>query len=461
MSPRRRGLLVALAVVLLAWGGLVVWQRLIDIDRPAWMDIDFASMPEVQLLQDYIAIDTTSGKEAAGAEWLAARLRERGVEPHIERLATGQANLWAIIEGRRSEALVLHHHIDVYPVVEDNWDTPPFEGRILGPLLAGRGAFDMKSYGVAQLLAFLDVAASGEQPEYSLILLATADEETGSRLGTRWFVRQHPELVERFWTVLSEGGANESFEEGIVRYWGIEVGHMQLINIVACAPTQRRLEELALDLLRRPQEEITVLPVVAETLRALTPHRRSPGHVLAMEDPSKLPRDRWRVDRLPQFLRYLLFDRLEVLGFGEGESGYVMGLIAWRLPGQAPIATNDPTLGGLLPEELAAGVHLSVQIDPGPPSSPIDHPVFATLSRRLAARGSDSGPYMLPATYTDSREFRSRGIPSYGYSPFAFVAAGLGGKDRDNERILLTAYVDGVAEYRRAVTEIVGLPDPS
>lgn len=458
MPPRRRWLLIAFALVLVAWGSIKVWQHYNSLERPEWADTDFAAMEEVQLLQEYIAVDTTSGKEAAGAEWLAAKLREHGIEPHVETLAPGQANLWAVIEGKRPEALVLHHHIDVYPVNEENWDTPPFEGRILGPFLAGRGSFDMKSYGVAQLLAFLDVAASGEKPEYSLILLATADEETGSRLGARWFIREHPELVDRFWTVLTEGGANESFEEGAVRYWGVEVGHAQLIEITACAPTQRRLEELALDLLRLPREDVVVLPAVAKTLRALTPHRRSPGHVLAMEEPDRLPRDRWRVDKLPEFLRYLTFDRLEVWGFSNDETGAKLHMGVWRPPGRGPIADRS-TLDGLLPPKLTAGVRFSIQIDPGPEPSPSDHPVFETLTRRLASRGGDAGPYVLAATLTDSRDFRSLGIPSYGYSPFAFVAAGLGGKDRDNERILLTSYVDGVEEYRAAVAEIVGLAD--
>ncbi len=455
-SSRLRWLLVALALTLAACATIVVWQSRASLGRPKWHDMDFQALEEVQLLQEYISIDTTSGNEIAGAEWLASLLRKHGLEPQVERLASGQANVWAIIEGKRPEALVLHHHIDVFPADPEEWDTPPFEGRIMGPLLVGRGSFDMKSYGVAQLLAFLDVASAARQPEYSLILLATADEETDSRLGADWFAREHPDLIGRFWAVLTEGGANESFEEGIVRYWGVEVGQMRLVRIIACAPTRRRLEELAADLDRIPAGAITVLPAVSQTIQSLAPHRRSPGHVLAMSDPDALDRDRWRVDRLPEFLRLLVFEHIQLLGFADSDPGYKMGLLAWLRPGRSD-AEAVAAVERLLPPNLTSGVEFSVEVFPGPDPSPTDHPVYQALTTRLARRGGDAGPYFLPRTLTDSRQFRGAGVPSYGYSPFAFVAAGLGGKDRVNERILLTSYVEGVADYRATVHEIVGL----
>ncbi len=459
--PRhRKWLLGILALVILAWGGLVLWQRFLILERPAWEDIDFQAMVEVQLLQEYIAIDTTSGKEAAGAEWLAGKLRQHGIEPQIEKLATGQANLWAVIEGRRPEALVLHHHIDVWPVEEENWSTPPFEGRILGPHLAGRGSFDMKSYGVAQLLAFLDVARvveeTGIRPEYSLILLATADEESGGRLGTGRFLRQHPELVERFWTVLTEGGVTESFEAGEVRYWGVEVGQMQAILITACSSSRQRLEDLAADVRLLPPHQPDLQPAIAAMLRQLSDDRRQPQHAAAMAEPERLTRDRRRFDDLPLFLQVLLADRVEVAEPEEAEHGYSLRMALLRTPGQGPL-TDDSALHELLPEHIVRGVSLEVEAFPGPASSALDHPVFRTLTRRLAARGGDAGPYLLSYTATDSREFRAAGITSYGYAPFAFVASGTGPKDRPDERILLTSYVDGVAEYREAVGEVVGV----
>ncbi len=454
-SPRRL-LIAILTLTFVAWGGLKIWQRFEELDRPDWHGIDFASMEEVQLLQEYIAQETTSGKELAGAEWLARILRQHGIEPQMERLATGQANLWAVIEGRRPEALVLHHHIDVFPAVSENWDTPPFEGRILGPLIAGRGTFDMKSYGIAQMLAFLDVAASGVQPEYSLILLATSDEETGSRLGTKWFLREHPEIVERSWTVLTEGGVTESFEEGVVRYWGVEVGQMQWVQISVCAPNRQRLDDLNTDLRNIPRAGVGVPPEVAETLKSLAGFRRQPIHVDVMAQPERLLYDQRRVDALPFFVRLLLQERVNPSSVQELENGFVSSHLAIRQPNQRT-AWPHGNVDDLIPGWMMTGVNRSAQFYPGPNPSTTNHAVFETLTRRLAARGGESGPYLLSYVGTDGREFRSHDITTYGYSPFAFVAAGMMQNDRPNERILLTSYVNGVAEYRDAVREIVSL----
>jgi acetylornithine deacetylase/succinyl-diaminopimelate desuccinylase-like protein len=163
----------------------------------------------VRLLQDYVRIDTSekTGDVAEGARFLARVLEREGIEAHLEVLGSGDANLWAVLEGRRREAVVLHHHIDVSNVPDPSeWPFPPYEAAIDGPWMYGRGTFDMKSVAIAQLLAFLDLARSGETPARSVIFLATSSEETGSQLGTRWVLGEHPELVRRFDVVITSCG---------------------------------------------------------------------------------------------------------------------------------------------------------------------------------------------------------------------------------------------------------------
>ena len=95
LSPRqklrRRILLHGSMVVLVV--GLVVAITLLRKAAPkttddTWEDVDYASLPEVQLLQDYVRVDTSAstGSEIAGALFLADKLRAAGIEPHIERL---------------------------------------------------------------------------------------------------------------------------------------------------------------------------------------------------------------------------------------------------------------------------------------------------------------------------------------------------------------------------------------
>lgn len=455
MTPRRKWLLAAIGLLVISWGILEWYQRQSVLPPPPkWTGIDFSTLEEVQLLQEYVAIDTTSGKEAAGAEWLAANLRDHGIEPHVERLATGQANLWAVIEGKRPEALVLHHHIDVRDVIPEHWRTPPFEGTIQGPLMYGRGVFDMKGYGVAQLMAFLDVAKSGIQPEYSLILLATSDEENGSRFGTRWFLRQHPEVAERFWAVLTEGGIAEALKADLVRYWGIEVGQMRWVEVIACSGNRERLEALRRDIELLLPTNIQVLPVAAEMFPLLAPYRRQPRHSEALSEPEHLVYDARRVDDLPAYARFLLSHQRTILGIREADGGgHELGLMLVMLPTENGDAPEE-----LLPTDLMAGMEVKITEFPWSPPSSTAHPVFTTLTRRLRdITEADAGPHLLSYTATDSRSFRAAGITSFGYSPFGYVAVDTRQVDRHNEKILLTAYVDGVAEYRAAVKEIVGL----
>jgi len=209
-SAGRFALYASLVVVLLGLslaGWMVVRLSTSDFVG-AWEEREYLNLREVQTLAEYVRIDTseTTGSELAGAEFLAERLKAEGIDAHIEDLGNGKANLWAIIEGESPEALVLHHHIDVTPILRpDEWVSDPFEARLELPWIYGRGVFDMKSVAIAQLEAFLAVEKSGRRPARSLIFLATSSEETGSDLGTRRILKTHPELIDRFWAVLTKG----------------------------------------------------------------------------------------------------------------------------------------------------------------------------------------------------------------------------------------------------------------
>src|SRR5688500_9833544 len=105
------------SLVLLAVGAMVgadFLRRRMIAPRQAWMDVDWAAIPDVQRLQRSIQIDTsyTTGDEVAGARFLAQQLAAAGIPSHLERLGERKANLWAVLEGEDPQALVLHSHID-------------------------------------------------------------------------------------------------------------------------------------------------------------------------------------------------------------------------------------------------------------------------------------------------------------------------------------------------------------
>jgi len=433
---------------------------LIRQEQGLWHDVDFASMPEVELLRDLVRIDTShpDPDELAAAELLAGRIAAAGVEPTIERLEGRRANLWAVIEGERPEAIVLHGHLDVEPLQEEGpWTHPPLSATIDGPWIFGRGMYDMKSLTAAQLLAFLDVARSGRRPERSLVFLATSSEETGSETGTRWILAQHPELVRRFGAVLTEGGVVEATNPSDVKYWGLEFAQKRFARIDFCSRDRVDLESLRDLLWREGQGDPgpDVDPAVRAFLAAYGPTRGLDSYRRLLADPDALSRQIDRFDRLTPFLRSLFRDEVVPIRLEAEPDGTHRLEVSVHL---LPSSDLSEVLGRLLPDWVRDGLVWSPPVLRGAgAASPLDHPVFRRIAETIAAErpGVSVGPYFLPWTATDARYFRAAGIPTYGVSPFAVMASETTGIARIDERMQLPAYVAGVALYRRLVADLV------
>lgn len=106
--------------------------------------------------------------------------------------------------------LVLMAHQDVVPVeagTESQWTYPPFEGRVAGGYVWGRGAMDDKANLLAQLEAVELWLARGMSPRRTVYLAYGHDEEVGGTRGAAAIAKLlaqrgiHPELV------VDEGGA--------------------------------------------------------------------------------------------------------------------------------------------------------------------------------------------------------------------------------------------------------------
>ncbi|MFQ5526038.1 MAG: M20 family metallopeptidase [Thermoanaerobaculia bacterium] len=426
-----------------------------------WTSIDYAAMPEVDLLRRYLRIDTSqaTGSEVAGAEFLAAELRRMGLEPTVEVLADKHANVWAILEGENPEALVLHSHIDVYPIVEpETWTFDPFGATIDQAWLYGRGVFDMKSVTVVQLLALQRLVERGRPPKQSVIFLATGSEEVGSELGARWILDHHPELANRFEVVLTEGGIVEPIDREVIKYWGVEFGQKRFVDGVFCAQTKEQLEALIPTILGL--NELQVAEVITDEVRLFAnsygPSRDNPLYRDALLDPDGLFRDANRFRQLPLYLRALF--RNEIAPFeveSNPEGGFRMRFKIHLLPGQTLAGARER----LLPEWFTHG--LTVQL--GEPmgaehGSEVDHRAFVALAE--AVKGvypkATVGPLFLSWSATDSRFFRQRGINSYGFSPFVIFSTDSLRVDGPNERMSLPGYISGFEIYRDAVFRIAG-----
>ena len=449
------GGLVALAAVLVVLAAVI--DRVLE-HQARWGEFDWESLPEVRLLQDYARNPTVAGSELLGAEFLRDVLAEAGVEATLERLGDGSANLWAIVEGASREALVLHHHIDVSPADNpEEWLHPPFDGTVEGPWLYGRGVFDMKSYAVAQLVAFLEVAPAERPPARSLMLLATSDEETDSRLGTQWLLWRHPELVERMWAVYTEGGTVEALTPDDIKYWGIEAFQFQLVRARACSSSRARLEALLEDLSSWPATEIppALTPELARFFADYHATRSRRLTRLHLGSPETLLFNRRGLDRLPQFARDLMRSSVAPWPIrSDPGGGYSLAINLLLAPGSRP----DEALDMLLPAWVRHGVSWRLEAPEGAThGSPVDHPAFrvAAETLRRAYPATAVGSYFLPYNITDGRFFRSHGVDTYGFSPFLFFTTDTVRADQTNERVPLPGFVSGVEIYKDVVRRLV------
>ena len=104
---------------------------------------------------------------------------------NAERLNFGETqNLW-LRKGSDKPLFVFLGHTDVVPPGPLNvWDSPPFEPRIRGDYLYGRGAADMKSGIAAFVTACQRFCEKNPESAGSIALLITSDEEGLATEGT-------------------------------------------------------------------------------------------------------------------------------------------------------------------------------------------------------------------------------------------------------------------------------------
>jgi acetylornithine deacetylase/succinyl-diaminopimelate desuccinylase-like protein len=168
----------------------------------------------VEICRDLIRIDTTNygsddgPGERKAAEHVAGLLEDVGIQTRVIETAPGRTNVVARWggDGTRTDALLLHGHLDVVPAAAEDWTVHPFSGEVQDGYVWGRGAVDMKDFDAMLLSVVRDRQRSGRVPSRPTVLCFTADEEAGGHHGAEILVRDHADVFEGCTDAVGEVG---------------------------------------------------------------------------------------------------------------------------------------------------------------------------------------------------------------------------------------------------------------
>ena len=442
----------------------------IQCRRAAGGDRDPVEREAEEALVGYLRIDTSNppGNETSGARFLQQILLKEGINATLVGPDPKRQSLYARLRsGTNEKAIVLLHHIDVVPAVAEEWTKPPFAGVRSDGYVWGRGALDVKSLGIAELMALLDLKRRKVPLRRDVIFLAVADEELGGENGCKALLEQHPELFDNVGFVINEGGYNETVVDRVA-FWGIEVQqkvplwlHLTASGVSghsASPPddggTLARLVR-ACDAVTHIETPYRLTPDVASYFHALGAAKHDARGELMRSIAE--PLDPARLERvLSPGYRSLLRDTIAITRLDGGNSPNAIPThgsadIDMRLlPDESPAAMIAKVRAAVA-ESDKLEVEVMLAGEPVPASSS-----DTELFRTIVAAMTKSEPRSVVAAVvgagtSDSRFFRARGIVAYGVAPFKvnyYDAETVHGLD---ERIRARFFAEGVRLMRQLV----------
>jgi len=399
------------------------------------IDWDAVTEEATRLLAEFIRIDTSNppGRERAACDWLAGLLRNEGIDDIAfydasdgREHGADRMNMTATSYGDGTKApLILLSHTDVVPVERQYWDFEPFSGAVVDGVIYGRGALDMKSMGIMELMAMFLIKRHGLPHSRDIVYMALADEEAGGTWGIEWMERHHPELLDAEY-VINEGGWGTAEVFGVRRpAFNCSVSEKGPLWLKLTAegrpghgsvPHPDNALERLVRALYRVQEwarPVTVVPELREYFDRLYRHR-----VLAAE-PSQEAMEQLAGSNLPA--RAILTNTVSTTTARSGMKHNV-------IPGIAEATLDCRLLPGQDPDEFTQQVRdvvadPKVRVEPvfvsSTPASPIQTELFGIIEDAVHDHMEEA--LVLPsvsAGFTDSRVFRQHGITSYGFIPY-------------------------------------------
>jgi len=429
----------------------------------------------VQWEREYLQVNTTNppGNEARAAAFFKKTLDQEGIENQVFEYAPGRADLWARIphSGPQAERpIILLNHMDVVTSDPAHWKVPPFSAAVVDGSIYGRGAQDMKSEGLAQLVVMVMLKREKIALNRDVIFLAVSDEEAGGT-GTDWFIANHRDLLGNAEFLINEGGEN-LLENGRVKYVGVDVGEKSpfWLHVVAHGRPghgSRPIADSAPDRLVQALNRIIayrtplkVIPVVREFFEQMAQYE-PPARARQFRNIEAAIQDKnfqEQVER-DESINFLLRDTISLTMLGGSEQTNVIPPDAWAnldvrlLPGEDPQVflqsirrvVNDPNVT-VEPEnkEFRAANY-----------SPTNTALYAAI-RKVTEHYFPGTPVVprITSGYTENQRYRPLGINAYGYSPYTATAEEGNTEHGNDERIRVEEVRRGALVLYDVVTSV-------
>ena len=400
----------------------------------------------VDQLSEYIRVDTVNppGNEHRACEWLGRVLDREGVPYRLYDPGGSRTSLVATLpgDGTRGKPLILLNHTDVVPFERDQWTADPLGGEVRDSYVWGRGAQDMKGMALMELMTVLLHRRLGLPLRRDLTFMAVADEETGSAHGIEFLEREHPQLLDCAF-VINEGGAGSTELFGVTRpVFSISVSEKAPLWLALTttgraghgsvphdgSATERLVQALAR--VSAWEQPPAPAPEVQEHFRQL--HRagivaRPPDDAMLAELAAEHPR-----------VKSLLANSIAITTLRAGVKHNV-------IPAQATATLDCRLVPGYDPQRFMSElrdviddpeVEMETVFESSTPTSPGDTELYAVMARAALDAVEDAAVVPSVSTgFTDSRAFRRRGIPAYGFMPILIKPDDVGAAHGNDERI--------------------------
>lgn len=393
------------------------------------------AVPEpAQILSDLIRFDTQNppGNEGPCIQYIKNLLEGAGYECSLIAKDPARPNLICRVKGQGSgPPLLMYGHVDVVPTTAQEWQVPPFEGRVVDGVLWGRGAIDMKGPLAMTISALLRARAEGRTFPTDVIFAALSDEEAGSSFGARFLVEGHPYLFSGVKYGIGEFGAATVYIAG-TRLYPIMIaekhaawlkatvkgsaGHGALHQQGGTMATLAKFLK-GLDSMRLPAH---VTPTARMMIRAAAKALPSPyGPLIGlMQVPALVDALLGVIGPCGAMFHPILHNSVNATILRGGDKVNVV-------PPEVDVVLDCRLLPGYTVEDVIAEIRAATGVEVSfetllcePDQSEPDLGLFDTLAGVLAEcdPGGKCIPMLFPAV-TDGRWFSRLGIQTYGFTP--------------------------------------------